>query len=133
MGERKVLVNYISPDFDPSIIPKMKRDRDRPQEIRMMLPMTLQCNRCGEFMYKGKKFNSKKEDCKGEDYMGIRRFRFYIKCVMCSNEIAFKTDPKNTDYECESGATRTFEVRIPHTIHIYYILYTLYIPYIHTP
>ena len=28
---------------------------------------------------------------------------------MCSNEIAFKTDPQNQDYVCESGATRNFE------------------------
>ena len=110
MGERKVLNNYIPPDFDPSIIPKFKRSKDRIQEIRMMLPFSMQCNTCGEYLYKGKKFNSKKEDCKGEDYMGIRRFRFYIKCSVCSAEIAFKTDPKNTDYECESGATRNFEV-----------------------
>lgn len=110
MGERKVLNNYIPPDFDPSIIPKFKRSKDRIQEIRMMLPFSMQCNTCGEYLYKGKKFNSKKEDCKGEDYMGIRRFRFYIKCSVCSAEIAFKTDPKNSDYECESGATRNFEV-----------------------
>ena len=110
MGERKVINNYISPDFDPSIIPKFKRNKDRIQEIRMMLPFSMQCNTCGEYMYRGKKFNSKKEDCKGEDYMGIRRFRFYIKCSVCSAEISFKTDPKNSDYECESGASRNFEV-----------------------
>lgn len=105
-----MLNNYISPDFDPSIIPKFKRDKNRIQEIRMMLPFSMQCNTCGEYLYRGKKFNSKKEDCKGEDYMGIRRFRFYIKCSVCSAEISFKTDPKNSDYECESGASRNFEV-----------------------
>lgn len=110
MGERKVLNNYISPDFDPSIIPKFKRDKNRIQEIRMMLPFSMQCNTCSEYLYRGKKFNSRKEDCKGEDYMGIRRFRFYIKCSVCSAEITFKTDPKNSDYECESGASRNFEV-----------------------
>jgi len=111
MGERKVINNYIPPDFDPSIIPKSKRDKNRTQEIRMMLPFSMQCNVCSEYMYRGKKFNSKKEDCKEqENYLGIRRFRFYIKCSVCSNEITFKTDPKNMDYELESGASRNFEV-----------------------
>ena len=77
----------------------------------MMLPFSMQCNVCSEYMYRGKKFNSRKEDCKEqENYLGIRRFRFYIKCSVCSNEVTFKTDPKNMDYELESGASRNFEV-----------------------
>merc|ERR1719359_349722 len=60
-------------------------------------------------MYRGKKFNSRKEDVIGDDYLGIKKYRFYIKCCVCNNEIAFKTDPKNQDYVCESGATRNFE------------------------
>ena len=112
MGERKVLNRYIPPDWDPSIIAKgfMKRSKDKTIEVRMMLPFSLRCNTCGEYMYKGKKFNSKSEIVKGDDYMGIRKFRFYIKCCVCSAEITFKTDPKNADYECESGASRNFEM-----------------------
>ena len=45
-----------------------------------------------------------------EDYMKIRRWRFVVKCSVCSAEISFKTDPKNTDYEIEYGARRNFEV-----------------------
>ena len=75
-----------------------------------MLPFSMRCNSCGEYMGRGKKFNSRKEDCKGEDYMGIRRFRFIVKCSVCSAEISFKTDPKNTDYEVEYGATRNYEM-----------------------
>lgn len=44
-----------------------------------------------------------------EDYLGLHIFRFYIRCTMCCGVIAFKTDPKNTDYVCEQGATRNFE------------------------
>jgi hypothetical protein len=76
---------------------------------------------------KGKKFNAKKETAQGEEYYGIKIFRFYIvrplllyvytcadrlqKCTRCSAEITFKTDPKNADYICEHGAKRNFEVR----------------------
>src|SRR6266850_4041205 len=37
------------------------------------------CNTCGEYIYKGKKFNARKETVEGEDYHGIKIFRFYIK------------------------------------------------------
>lgn len=110
MGERKVLNFYVSPDFDHSIIPKTKRDWDKTVEVRMMLPFSMRCNTCGEYMYRGKKFNSRKENVKEETYLGIRILRFYIKCSVCSAEITFKTDPKNSDYVCEYGASRNFEV-----------------------
>jgi hypothetical protein len=109
MGERKVLNKYIPADFDYRLIPKGKRDPFKSCEVRMMLPFSCQCNTCGEFMYRGKKFNSRKEDVFGEDYHGIRLLRFVIKCVTCSSPITFKTDPENADYTCESGASRNFE------------------------
>ena len=63
-------------------------------------------------MYQGRKFNSKKENVIGEHgtYLGIQRFRFYIKCTACSQPVSFLTDPKNADYEMESGATRNYEL-----------------------
>lgn len=74
-----------------------------------MAPFSMRCNTCGEYIYKGKKFNARKETVDGEDYYGIKIFRFYIKCTLCSAEITFKTDPKNTDYSAEHGASRNFE------------------------
>lgn len=35
--------------------------------------------------------------------------RLYIRCPKCSGEIALKTDPKNSDYILEVGATRNYE------------------------
>ncbi|KAA8528482.1 hypothetical protein F0562_035837 [Nyssa sinensis] len=46
-----------------------------------MLSMTIRCNSCGQYIYKGTKFNSRKE----------------------------KTDLQNSDYFVESGASRNFE------------------------
>ncbi|KAF7283303.1 hypothetical protein GWI33_000967 [Rhynchophorus ferrugineus] len=108
MSERKVLNKYYPPDFDPSKIPRMKLPKNRQYTVRLMAPFNMRCKTCGEYIYKGKKFNARKEDVENEDYLGIRIYRFYIKCTRCLQEISFKTDPRNTDYEMEAGATRNF-------------------------
>eukprot|EP01105_Mastigella_eilhardi_P020447 TRINITY_DN4876_c0_g1_i1.p1 TRINITY_DN4876_c0_g1~~TRINITY_DN4876_c0_g1_i1.p1 ORF type:complete len:445 (+),score=152.11 TRINITY_DN4876_c0_g1_i1:72-1337(+) len=109
MGERKVLNKYYPPDFDPALIPRAKRPKNGQVKVRMMLPMSVRCNVCGEYMYKGKKYNSKKETVVEEDYLGIKIFRFYMKCTRCSSEFTIKTDPQNADYQCEVGVGRNFE------------------------
>jgi hypothetical protein len=73
-----------------------------------MAPFSMKCLNCGEFIYKGRKFNARKENSQ-EKYYNISIFRFYIRCTRCSSEITFKTDPKNMDYTCEKGAIRNFE------------------------
>ncbi|KAJ3514935.1 hypothetical protein NLJ89_g2076 [Agrocybe chaxingu] len=109
MSERKVLNKYFPPDFDPELISRRSGPRNSQQVVRLMAPFSMRCNTCGEYIYKGKKFNARKETVQGEDYLGIKIFRFYIKCTLCSAEITFKTDPKNTDYTAEHGASRNFE------------------------
>lgn len=109
MSERKVLNKYYPPDFDPAKIPKLKLPKDRQYVVRLMAPFNMRCKTCGEYIYKGKKFNARKETVMNELYMGLPIFRFYIKCTRCLAEITFKTDPENTDYAMEHGATRNFQ------------------------
>lgn len=110
MGERKVLNKYYPPDFDPAKLPRgQKGDKNQQMKVRMMLAMSVRCGTCGNYMYKGTKFTMRMEDVVGEDYLGIRVFRFYFHCKSCAAEITMKTDPKNSDYQLEQGATRNYE------------------------
>ncbi|CAL8101375.1 unnamed protein product [Orchesella dallaii] len=108
MSERKVLNKYYPPDFDPSKIPRARQSKNRQFTVRLMAPCNMRCTTCGEYIYKGKKFNARKEDVDNDNYLGIRIYRFYIKCTRCLAEISFKTDPESTDYVIEAGATRNF-------------------------
>ncbi|KAI5799220.1 CWC16 protein [Peziza echinospora] len=111
MSERKVLQKYYPPEFDPSKITRNKGPKPtgpKQQTVRLMTPFSMRCNSCGEYIYKGRKYNARKENS-GEKYFNISIFRFYIRCTRCSAEITFKTSPKHMDYECEKGATRNFE------------------------
>jgi len=113
MSERKVLNKYYPPDFDPSKIPRFKskdgKGRNATFVIRLMAPCNMRCTNCGEYIYKGRKFNARKEDVDDMNHLGLRIYRFYIKCTACLGEISFRTDPANTDYVLEAGATRNFE------------------------
>ena len=112
MSERKVLQKYYPPDFDPSKIARSRVPKNvgpKVMTVRLMAPFSMKCMSCGEYIYKGRKFNSRKETT-DEKYLNIPIYRFYIRCTRCSAEITFKTDPKGMDYTCERGAKRNFEV-----------------------
>ncbi|KAI0398193.1 DUF572-domain-containing protein [Xylariaceae sp. FL0594] len=112
MSERKVLTKYYPPDFDPSALTRVRKPKatgPKVQTVRLMAPFSMKCLKCGEYIYRGRKFNARKETPPDEKYLGIQIFRFYIKCTRCSGEICFKTDPKNNDYACERGAKRNTE------------------------
>ncbi len=104
-----MLNKYYPPDFDPSKLPRNKKPKTNDMKVRMMLPMSVRCKTCGNYMYKGTKFNTRKEDVMGETYLGIQVFRFYWRCTACAAEFTLKTDPKNADYIVEHGAIRNFE------------------------
>jgi hypothetical protein len=111
MSERKVLTKYFPPDFDPSKITRTRGPKQAgPKQIavRLMAPFSMRCTACGEFIYKGRKFNARKETAE-EKYLNIAIYRFYIRCTRCSGEIVFRTDPKNMEYIAERGAKRNFE------------------------
>ncbi|KAG5999113.1 hypothetical protein E4U54_002061 [Claviceps lovelessii] len=113
MSERKVLQKYYPPDFDPRDISRRRGGRDnsgpRFQTVRIMAPFSMKCTTCGEFIYKGRKFNSRKETNMEQKYLNIQIFQLHIKCTRCSAEIIFRTDPKNNDYAMVKGAVRNAE------------------------
>ncbi|KAI9225890.1 MAG: CWC16 protein, partial [Piptocephalis tieghemiana] len=114
MSERKVLNKYFPPDFDPALLTRKRKgkgEKGKPKQItvRLMAPFSMRCETCGSYIYKGKKFNARKEDAKGEKYHSIQIYRFYIRCPTCAGEITFKTDPEHLDYQAEHGAVRNFE------------------------
>ena len=49
------------------------------------------------------------QDVEGETYLGLTIIRFYFRCAACAAEFILKTDPQNTDYVMERGATRNYE------------------------
>jgi len=110
MAERKVLNKYYPPDFDPAKIRRFEKKTARKiSNVRMMLPMSVRCYTCGNYMYLGTKFNMKVEAVTEDDYLGIKVHRFYFKCTRCYGQISFKTDPKNHDYVSEWGASKNHQ------------------------
>eukprot|EP01084_Bolivina_argentea_P307067 530685_1 len=74
-----------------------------------MLPMTICCTSCGEYLGRGTKFNGRVEEAIGMNWLGLKRYRQYINCRGCSQEMTYITDPENDHYVTEHGCTTNME------------------------
>ncbi|KAF4804461.1 coiled-coil domain containing 94 [Turdus rufiventris] len=83
MSERKVLNKYYPPDFDPAKIPKLKLPKDRQYVVRLMAPFNMR---------------SGLGSVRGDGQDGWDKLKGFCR-----------TDPENTDYTMEHGATRNFQ------------------------
>lgn len=108
MSERKVLNKYYPPDYDPSLIPRVKR-KSKQNDVRIMAPFNMKCTTCGNYIACATKFNAKKEIVEDETYNNLHIYRFYIKCPRCMAAIVYRTNPKGQCYEVEQGATENFK------------------------
>lgn len=108
MGERKGLAKYYPPDFDPSKLSRVRKPKDKQISSHFMLPMSIRCETCGEFMGAGLKFNAKKSTA-SETYLGTKIYRFSMRCKACPASFVIRTDPEHHGYICEAGAKRNFE------------------------
>ena len=119
MSDRKGQSKYYDPNFDYQELEKYTKQLKKTRqiktttqtEVRMIIPMSLQCLVCNEYIYKGTKFNSKKETVEGEEYCGIKIYRFYFKCPNCKNTFTLKTDPQHNSYVCEKNAKANIDPR----------------------
>lgn len=84
MAERKVLNKYYAPNFDPSLLMRRAKKKCKLYNVRMMLPMSIRCFTCESYNSIGTKYNMRLELVRDENYLGIKIFRFYFKCLTCA-------------------------------------------------
>lgn len=109
MSERKAINKWYPPDWDPSKAPKkQKKTNANAEKVRLMLPFSMKCLQCNEYIAARRKFNARKE-VTPERYMGIKIIKFHIKCPRCNNAISFKTDPKLAGFAPVEGGARNYE------------------------
>ncbi|KAK0609250.1 CWC16 protein [Bombardia bombarda] len=113
MSERKVLNQYYPPDFDPALLGRSRGPKQvgpKVQTVRLMAPFSMRCTACGEYMYRGRKFNARKETPKRSAISASN----YTASTSGARDallrlIIFRTDPKNQNYIMEKGAKRNTE------------------------
>lgn len=108
MSERKAINKYYPPDYDPSKVVKKKKTNPNAQKVRLMVPFSMKCTLCNEYIAARRKFNARKETTQ-EKYMGIRIIKFHIKCPRCNAALVFRTDPKSAGFVPVDGVVRNYE------------------------
>lgn len=108
MSERKAINKWYPPDWDPSKAPKKAKKSNANDKVRLMLPFSMKCLQCNEYIAARRKFNARKE-VTPDRYMGIKIIKFHIKCPRCNNGIVFKTDPKLAGFMPVEGGVRNYE------------------------
>lgn len=66
-------------------------------KVRLMIPFTMKCTLCGNYIPKRRKFNARKEVAP-ETYLGAKIYRFHVNCPGCAGDIVFRTNPRDGDY-----------------------------------
>lgn len=115
MSERKGINRYYPPDKDPSKVKfstKAAKSRNngkgRTESVRLMIPFSMKCLKCNEYIAKSRKFNARKE-VTNRDYLGIKIIKFEVRCPRCFGDLIYETDPKNSGFECVSGCKKNYE------------------------
>lgn len=109
MSERKAINKWYPPDYDPSKVPKKSKTQSKGRDrVRLMLPFSMKCLKCNEFISARRKFNATKE-ATSEKYMGFKIIKFHVRCPCCNNGIVFRTDPALAGFVPVEGGVRNYE------------------------
>lgn len=102
MATRKMVNKYYPPEYDYREEKRKKKKVDV-LRITFMLPISVQCDSCTEFMSKGSKINANKEKAPEYNYLTVEAYRFTFKCRQCGQEIELHTVPKDAKYVVGKG------------------------------
>lgn len=105
---RKEVNRYYPPDMDPKDVKFGVKTVKKDPNVRLMIPFSMKCTHCNEYIAKSRKFNARKETTE-KNYLGIKIIRFRIRCPRCYAELIFETDPKNGDYTCVENCKKNYE------------------------
>lgn len=78
---RRVITHYYGPDFDPALL-ELTRDRHKPacKRIKLMIPISFKCLKCGHLFFLGSKIIMKTETIYESIYHEVHINRFAFDC-----------------------------------------------------